>query len=881
MAVPSNKPPTPLLTDHLFCLPSKSTRPKSLNLSPNPNSPQFSPRKAQKLSALSPNVPPVPTTSSFADPNPDIRRLCLHGDLEGALLLLDSAGERPVDEDTYVTLLRLCEWRHAVPEGSRVHSHISSSNAHLSVRLGNALLSMFVRFGELVVAWSVFGKMVERDVFSWNVMIGGYGKNGFLEESLDLYQRMLWAGNGIRPDVYTFPCVLRSSGGIPDLMSGREIHAHLIRFGFGLETDVLNSLITMYAKCGEFHCARRVFDEMPRRDCISWNAMISGYFENEEHFEGLRLFLTMQDLSFDPDLMTMTSVISASGALCDMRLGKEIHGYAVKKKFYVDVSVSNSLIQMYTSFGSLNEAEKIFLRIETKDVVSWTAMISGYEKNGLPDKALKVFEQMEENDVIPDEITIASVLSACACLGRLDMGIKVHELARRNGLMPYTIVGNTLLDMYSKSKCIDKALEVFRRMPAKNVISWSSVISGFRINCQSFEALTFFRHMQADVKPNSVTLIAALSACAAVGALMCGKEIHAQTLRSGLDSEGYLPNALLDLYVKCGRMEYAWMQFNRLEEKDVVSYNIMLTGYAMRGHGDLAVALFSRMIDVGVHPDEITFVALLCACSRAGMVSQGWNYFNSMAQKYLVIPNLRHYTCMVDLLGRAGFLEEAHQFIKDMPIEPDAAIWGALLNGCRIHRKVELGELAAKHIFELDTDSVGYYMLLCNLYADDGKWNQVVRVRKAMREKGLVVDPGCSWVEAKGVVHAFLSADESHPQIKEIYAVINGLYDRMKAAGFPLPEDGLSDEAEASKADIFCGHSERLAIAFGLINSLPGMPVRVTKNLYMCQSCHSIVKMISKIVRREITVRDTEQFHHFKDGRCSCGDEGYWKSKTE
>lgn len=740
---------------------------------------------------------------------------------------------------------------------------------------------MLVRFGDLLDAWLVFGKMIERDVFSWNVMVGGYGKNGFLEESLDLYQRMLWAGNGIRPDVYTFPCVLRSCGGIPDLMRGRDIHAHVIRFGFGLETDVSNALISMYSKCGEYHRARKLFDEMPRRDCISWNAMISGYFENEEHFEGLRLFLTMQDLSFEPDLMTMTSVISASGLPCDKRLGKEIHGYVVKKKFDVAVSVNNSLIQMYASFGSLNEAEKVFSRIETKDVVSWTAMISGYEKNGSPDKALKVFEQMEQNDVIPDEIAIASVLSACSCLGCLDMGIKVHKLARRNGLMPYTIVGNTLLDMYSKSKCIDKALDVFRRMPEKNVISWSSVISGFRINCQSFEALNFFRHMQADVKPNAVTLIAALSACAAIGALMCGKEIHAQTLRGRLDSEGYLPNALLDLYVKCGRMEYAWMQFNLLEEKDVVSYNIMLTGYAGGGHGDLAVALFSRMIDVGVHPDEITFVALLCACSRSGMVNQGWKYFNSMAQKYSVIPNLRHYTCMVDLLGRAGFLEEAHQFIKDIPIEPDAAVWGALLNGCRIHHKVELGELAAKHIFELDTDSVGYYMLLCNLYADDGRWIQVARVRKAMRERGLAVDPGCSWVEAKGVVHAFLSADESHPQIKEIYAVINGLYDRMKAAGFSLPEDGLSDEVEASKADIFCGHSERLAIAFGLINTIPGIAIRVTKNLYMCQSCHSIVKMISKIVRREITVRDTEQFHHFKEGRCSCRDEGYWKSKTK
>jgi len=250
-----------------------------------------------------------------------------------------------------------------------------------------------------------------------------------------------------------------------------------------------------------------------------------------------------------------------------------------------------------------------------------------------------------------------------------------------------------------------------------------------------------------------------------------------------------------------------------------------------------------------------------------------------MDRDYEIVPNVRHYACMVDLLGRAGCLEEAHQFIKDMPVKPDAAIWGALLNGCRIHHQVELGEVAAKAIFELDSESVGYYVLLCNLYADDGRWDQVARIRKAMSERGLMVDPGCSWVEVKGSVHAFLSGDESHPQIKEIHAVLNGLYDRMENDGFDMSENRFSNKVEASKADIFCGHSERLAVGFGLISSTPGTPIWVTKNLYMCGNCHRIMKLISKIVRREITIRDTEQFHHFRDGKCSCGDEGYWGRK--
>ncbi|XP_074565214.1 pentatricopeptide repeat-containing protein At1g15510, chloroplastic [Curcuma longa] len=878
MALSAHRPPNSLFfSDHnrLYrrrLLPAILSRSKPLCIPSGvaPNS-HLAARSSLHASALSP-----------ADPDAEICRLCIRGDLDGALRLLAEAKGRSLDDDAYVALLRLCEWKLAVEQGFRVCSHISSTSSFafsLSVRLGNALLSMLVRFGDLLAAWSVFGKMVERNVFSWNVMIGGYAKAGFLDEALDLYQGMLWAG--APPDLYTFPCILRSCAAIPDLIRGREVHAHVIRFGFGTEIDAMNALITMYAKCGNSAIAREVFDGMPRRDCISWNAMISGYFENEDCAEGLELFLTMRDLSLQPVPETMTSVISASDLLCDSKFGKEIHGYVIKMNFLADVSVHNSLIQMYSTFGDMGEAEKIFLRQESKDVISWTAMISGYEKNGLPEKALEMFERMRDNNVIPDEIAMSTVLSSCTSLGRLDIGTKVHKLAQDMGVMPSTMVGNALIDMYSKCRCVDKALEVFKCMPEKDVITWSSIISGLRINSRSFEALSLLRQMHVDVLPNSTTLVASLSACASVGALMCGKEIHAQALRRRLGSQGYLPNALLDLYAKCGRTKYARTQFNAHRSKDVVSWNIMLTGYAGKGHGDLAVSLFNQMIEAGVQPDEVTMVGVLCACSRSGMVSKGWDYFNIMKMKYSVTPNLKHYACIVDLLGRAGHLERAYQFIEDMTLEPDAAIWGALLNGCRIHHNLELGEFAARKIFELDDSSARYYELLCILYRDNGRWDQVAKVRKVMREKGLAVDPGCSWVEVKGSVHAFLSLDESHPQINQIYAVLNGLYERIGRAGMALPEDGSIDEMEASESDIFCGHSERLAVAFGLMNTTPGMPIWVTKNLYMCRSCHAILKSISKVVRREITIRDIEQFHHFKDGSCSCGEEGYWSGNVD
>ncbi|WCJ40639.1 Tetratricopeptide repeat (TPR)-like superfamily protein [Euphorbia peplus] len=848
---------------------------------------------------LNSHIPQIPFTLSFKTPhlfshlhppqtsfsaaasltkqnptNPILLHLCLRGNLEQALEVLQSMQELEilVEEESFIALIRLCENKRGFDEGEYVcKAVLNSLVTPLSVRLGNVLLSMFVRFGDVGNAWNVFGRMGERDLFSWNVLVGGYAKAGFFDEALCLYHRMLWGG--IRPDIYTFPCILRSCGGARDVERGREIHCHVIRFGFEMDVSVINALITMYVKCGRVGLARLVFDKMSVRDRISWNAIISGYFENRECMEGLKLFFLMRELSIDPDLMTMTSVISACELLGDDRLGRGIHGFVMRTEYGNDASVYSSLIQMYSSFGYWKEAERVFTGTESKNVVSWTAMISGYEHNMLHEKALETYKNMELEGIIPDEITIACVLSSCACLGALDIGIRLHELAEKTGLISYIIVSNSLIDMYSKCKCIDKALEVFHRIPDKNVISWTSIISGLRMNNRSIEALIFFRQMKHILKPNSVTLISVLAACARIGAVMCGKEIHSYALKNGLASEGFLPNAILDMYVRCGRMRLALNQF-KSRQKDVAAWNILLRGYAQRRQGQFVVELFNRMMKSKIDPDDVTYIALLCACSRSGMVKEGLDYFNNMKLKG-IDPNLKHYACVVDLLGRAGKLEEAYEFIEEMPIKPDAAIWGALLNACRLHKEVQLGELAAQHIFKENTESIGYYILLCNLYADSSRWDELAKVRRIMKEEGLIVDPGCSWVEVKGRVHAFLSGDSFHPQIKEIDAVLNGFYEKMKAAGFNSEEYSCADEVETSRANVLCGHSERLAIAFGLINTAPGTPILVTKNLYMCQSCHRTINFISKIVRREISVRDTEQFHHFRDGTCSCGDEGF------
>ncbi|CAH9113693.1 unnamed protein product [Cuscuta epithymum] len=860
MAVAANPPITGVKLDH--------PRPHFSKLKELDFSLSRKPHKFFLIKSQLNNNSTFGSSPSSTDPIAHLSHLCLQSQLDQALSFLISRKDihQDIEEHIFVSLIKLCEFQRASKHGSLVCSLVLKLMSQLSLRLGNSLLSMLVKLRNLGDAWYVFGKMHERDVFSWNVLIGGYSKNGYFEEALDLYNRMLWVGGG-RPDVYTLTCVLSICGRIPDLNMGRHIHAHVARFGIFSNIDVVNAMISMYMKCGEIAPARKLFDEMPLRDTISWNATISGYFENMEYSEGLTLFFLMRESGFCPDLVTLTSVISACKVVCDVRLGMSLHGYVAKTEYKEELSLYNSLIQLYSSIGNLGESLKIFGRVKKhKDVVTWTTMISAYQKNGLPEMAIETYEKMQVDGVVPDEVTMVPVITACASLGLLEMGIKLNEIAEGMGFVKYVTVSNTLIYLYSKCGDIDKALQVFHQIPTKDVISWTSIIWGLHINNRDLEALVFFRQMK---DPNPVTLISSLSACSGMGALMSGKEIHGYVMRNGVDFDGFLPNALLNLYIRCGKTGPAMNLFNNNLQRahDISAWNIMLTGYARFGKGRPAVELFSRMVDSNIKPDEITFLSLLCACSRTGMVSEGLEYFKNMESEFVVKPNLKHYACVVDLLGRAGKLEEAYDFIQRMSVMPDSAIWGALLNSCRTHKNLKLGEIAAKHILEADELNFGYYTLLSRLYTDFEKCDEVIKLKKLMREKGMDFHPGCCWIEVKGKVHAFLSGDISHPQIKEINEVLRSFYDKMKVERNPVDE---------AKGELFCGHSERLAIAYGLINTLPGMPISVTKNLCTCRGCHDMIKFISMAVRRQICVRDCEGLHCFKDGSCSCGDEGYW-----
>jgi pentatricopeptide repeat protein len=312
-----------------------------------------------------------------------------------------------------------------------------------------------------------------------------------------------------------------------------------------------------------------------------------------------------------------------------------------------------------------------------------------------------------------------------------------------------------------------------------------------------------------------------------------------------------------------------------MPERDVVSWNTMIAGYGMHGQGEDALGLFSKMQQTCINPDSITFVCVLSACSHTGLLEEGWEYFYCMSRDYCITPKMQHYACMIDLLGRAGCLKDAQDFIEKMPYKPSASVWGSLLGACRVHNNIQVGEYVAERLFDLDPEKAGYYVLLSNIYAAAGRWDDVSKVRTMMKDRGIKKMPGCSLVEVKNKVHAFNVGDKSHPQSEKIYAMLNSLAKQMEEAGY-IPDTNfvLHDVEEEVKEHMLYSHSEKLAIAFGLINTSPGTTIRITKNLRVCGDCHNATKFISKIVRREIIVRDANRFHHFKDGSCSCRD--YW-----
>ncbi|RYR44172.1 hypothetical protein Ahy_A08g040555 isoform B [Arachis hypogaea] len=699
---------------------------------------------------------------------------------------------------------------------------------------------------------------------------------------------------GASPDNFAFPSVLKSVAAVGDLDLGKQVHAHVVKFGYAGAVPVANSLVNMYGKCGDIHDSRRVFDKISDRDDISWNSMIAAACRFELWELSLQLFRSMMSDSVDPTSFTLVSIAHACSNIDDgLWFGKQVHAYGLRNHG-LGTFTNNALVTMYAKLGRVDDAKALFDVFDDKDVVSFNTIISALSQNDRFLKALSYLRLMVCNGVRPDAVTLASILPACSQLEMLWVGKELHCYAVRSAdLIGNSFVACALVDMYCNCKQAEMGRRVFDGVLRRTLAVWNAMISGYVRNEFYEEALELFIEMLSvselcpntttlsSVLPNSVTLMTVLPGCAALAALGKGKEIHAYAIKQLLATDVAVGSALVDMYAKCGCLKLSRIVFDQMPMRNVITWNALIMAYGMHGKGKEALELFRRMEaeednNGGVSPNEVTYISIFAACSHSGMVDEGLSLYHTMKVNHGIEPTADHYACLVDLLGRSGQVEEAYKLINRMPSNMSKVdAWSSLLGACRIHQNVEIGEIAAKHLLDLEPYVASHYVLLSNIYSSAGLWDQAMDVRKKMKEMGVRKEPGCSWIEHGDEVHNFLAGDSSHPQSKELHEYLETLSERMKKEGY-VPDTScvLHNVDDEEKETMLCGHSERLAIAFGLLNTPHGTTVRVAKNLRVCNDCHAATKFISKLVDREIILRDVRRFHHFKNGTCSCGD--YW-----
>ncbi|XP_074587827.1 pentatricopeptide repeat-containing protein At3g63370, chloroplastic [Curcuma longa] len=776
------------------------------------------------------------------------------------------------DACTLASVLKACGGLEDVCVGTEVHGLAIKTGLHLTGFVSNALIAMYAKCGRVDSARLLFDRMqsAETDVVSWNSMISACLQDQQFFEALNLFREM--QNFSVSMNSYTVVGVLQACAELSHPKLGMEIHASLLKNTRKLEIYESNSLVVLYAKCGRIRNAIQVFEEMDEKDNVSWNSILSGYVQNGLYQESIEFFSDIIQSGFEPDQVSVITCASASGRLGNLLNAKQIHAYAIRHGFSVDMQVGNTLMDMYTKCQFVDYAENVFHKLDRKDCISWTTMIACYAQSSCYDKALKLCRDAQRAGTKVDSMMIGSILQACSGLLCLFLLKQVHAYAIRHRLLD-RVLENTLIDVYGECGEVDLAHHIFRMIQDKDVVTWTSMITCYVNSGLLDKALCLFKDMVAsDVEPDAVSLISVLAAVAGLSSFMKGKEIHGFTYRRQFETTGTIGSSLVDMYARCGAIEKSTIVFNSVRRKDLILWTTMINATGLHGQGEEAIGFFRGLNEIGIVPDHVTFLALLYACSHSGLINEGRYYIEKMISEYELEPWPEHYACVVDLLGRSGRTEEAYEFIRSMPKEPTAAIWCALLGACRVHQNHELGRIAAEKLLELEPENPGNYVLISNVFAAMGNWKDANLVRGRMKARGLKKDPACSWIEVGSKVHTFIARDIAHQDSVSIYSKLAEITEKLKKeAGYR--EDTrfvLHNVMEDEKVKMLQGHSERLAIAFGMMHVPKGTLIRVNKNLRVCGDCHEFTKLITKVYGREIIVRDANRFHHFKDGSCSC-----------
>ncbi|KAL5750305.1 hypothetical protein ACOSP7_024908 [Xanthoceras sorbifolium] len=661
--------------------------------------------------------------------------------------------------------------------------------------------------------------------------------------------------------------VLRFCSNEGCLELGRRYHGLIIKSGFGVDQFVGTSLVDMYAKCGDMGSAVMLINRMPYLDVASCNCLISGCAKNGLFDEAFSFFMMFDGIDIGPNHYTYTIMLAVCGSLLAIEEGKQLHAQIVKMQYISDTAAGNALLTMYSKCGMMQDAESLFKGLVQRNVVSWTAIINGFKQHRDFEKALRLFCLMSEDGIDPNEYTFSIALASCASMKNLDIGRMFHAQVLKKGLALGDYVGTTIVDFYSGlGEAGDAGKQLKEMGKFASSASWNAHIAGFVHNEKAEEAIEVFADMvKNDEACDEFTYSMILKACSSLPSLVTCEQIHSRVIKAKFVSNMHVGSSLIDAYNKCGSVEDAERVFTQKSSADVVSWNSMIKAYSQNGHPTKALALFQKMIEGGIMPTNSTFLAVLSACSHSGMVQEGQKLFESMVRDYNILPEETHYSCVVDLLGRAGQLENALDFIKNLPVKPTAPVWRPLLAACRCHNNLQMAEFIAKQILELDPNDATVYVTLSNMYTEAGQYTDAEKQRKLMTVKDVAKEPGCSWIEINNRIYRFFSHDKSCSESPRVYQKLKQIVQQIEKRGYTL---------SAKEDNVALYHSEKLAVGFGLINLPAGKRIRVFKNLRVCPDCHSFLKYLSTIVDKEIVLRDNYRFHHFKQGCCSCGD--FW-----
>ncbi|RDY11138.1 Pentatricopeptide repeat-containing protein, partial [Mucuna pruriens] len=653
-----------------------------------------------------------------------------------------ATNERP-NEYTFSVLLRACATPSLWNVGLQIHGLLIRSGLERDKFAGSSIVYVyFISGSDLVDACRAFHDLLERDIVAWNVMISGFAHVGDFSMVQKLFSEM-WGVQGLRPDDSTFVSLLKCCSSLKEL---KQIHGLASKFGSEVDVVVGSAMVDLYAKCGDVNSCRKVFDSMEEKDNFVWSSIISGYTMNNRGEEAVHFFKDMSRQGVRPDQHVLSSTLKACVELEDLNTGIQVHGQMIKNGLQNDCFVASVLLTLYASFGEVVDVEKLFRRIDDKDIVAWNSMILANARPGWGSgPSMKLLQELWRTTSLRIQgVTLVAVLKSCENKSDLPAGRQVHSVIVKSSVSHHTLIGNALVCMYSDCGQIGDAFKAFVDIVWKDDASWSSIIGTYKQNGMESEALELCKEMLADgITFTRYSLPLCISACSQLSAIQVGKQLHVFSIKSGYNHDVYVGSSIIDMYAKCGTMEESEKVFGEQVEPNEVIYNAMICGYAHHGKAQEAIKVFSMLEKNGLTPNHVTFLAVLSACSHSGYVEDILHFFTLMLNKYKMKPESEHYSCLVDAYGRAGRLEEAYQIVQK---DGSESAWRTLLSACRNHNNTKIGEKSAMKMLELNPSDHASYILLSNIYIGEGKWEEALKCREKMAKIRVRKDPGSSWL---------------------------------------------------------------------------------------------------------------------------------------